>query len=133
MKALSSFALLALLAVGCASNSASTGDSGGAGSLLRGPSASHYRLMSDPRHVREIDWSRPPQALHVKGTLTSRGFEPSSSVEGSGRLCEGGTDWVNLRDGQFHAAGAGSPEGPYVFGCKGRSGGFAPATREIAQ
>lgn len=132
MKALSSLVLLAVLAAGCASNSATSGSLGGDDtSLLRGPSPTHYRLLSDPRHIREIDWSRPPQALHVKGQSTTRGFEPTGSVEGRGGLCEGGTDWVSLRDGQFHTASSGAPEGPYVLGCKGRTGGFAPASREI--
>lgn len=134
MKAFSSFALLAVLALGCASNSASPGSGiGGERSILRSTSATHYRLLSDPRHIREIDWSRPPQALHVKGQLISSGFEPAGSVEGRGGLCEGGTDWVSLRDGQFHAAASGSPQGPYVLGCKGRTGAFVPASREVVR
>jgi len=133
MKKLSLLLVIAGLAAGCASNSATSDSAGGGGSFLGSTSATHYRLLSDPRHIREIDWSRPPQALHIKGTVTSRGFEPEASVQGRGGLCEEGADWVSLRDGQFHTASSGNPEGPYILGCKGRTGGFAPATREIVQ
>lgn len=131
MKKVSLLLLVALVATGCASTSATSGSGGGDGVSLRGASPTHYRLLSDPRHVREIDWSRPPLGLHVKGTLASNGFHAAGAIEGRGGFCEGGTDFVTLADGQFHAASSGSPSGEYVLGCKGVTGGFAPASREI--
>ena len=132
MKKVSLLLLLVIIATGCASTSATSSSLGGGdGASLRGASPTHYRLLSDPRHVREIDWSRPPLGLHVKGTLTSAGFQAGGAVEGRGGFCEGGTDFVTLSNGQFHAASSGSPSGDYVLGCKGITGGFAPASREI--
>lgn len=134
MKKVSLLLLVAMFAFGCASSAtsgSSTGSSLGA-SLGDSRSATHYRLLSDPLPIREIDWSNPPNSLHIKGQITTRGFQPLSQVEGRGGLCAEGKDFVTLSDGEFHAAADGAtPTGYYIYGCKGMTGGFKPATREI--
>ncbi|MFN2441541.1 MAG: hypothetical protein ABR517_02540 [Thermoanaerobaculia bacterium] len=118
--------------VGCASSATTTTTAGVDTAALSPNSATHYRLLSDPKSIREIDWSRPPRDLHVKGVLTNQGFQPVGNVLGRGRLCTEGTDFVNLKDGSFHSTGEATPQSPYVSGCKGRTGGFMPSSREIS-
>jgi hypothetical protein len=133
MKKLSALLLVSLFVIGCASSATSDSSSGGSrfGTIGSG-SASHYRLLSDPRNVRDINWSNPPSALHIKGRMTTAGFQPVGQIEGRGSLCSEGRDFVTLSDGQFHAAADGAtPTGLYVYGCKSMTGGFKPATREI--
>src|SRR5688572_23129206 len=125
---LSLLALFSALLIGCATHAAPAPGSTSGSSAVRAAEATHYRLVSDPKSIRTIDWANPPRDLHVKGVLTARGFEPIGEVEGRGRLCEEGNDWVSLRDGSFHAADSGDrPESPFIRGCKGRTGGFMPA------
>ena len=127
--------LVALFVIGCASSATSSGSGSGSSigaSLGNTKSASHYRLLSDPKSIREMDWSDQPTAMHVKGRLIASGFEPLGGVEGRGGLCADGKDFVTLLDGAFHAAGDGAtPQGYYVYGCKTATGGFKPASREI--
>lgn len=118
--------------VGCASSATTTAGTTLDASTLKPSQATHYRLLSDPQSIREIDWSRPPMDLHVKGVVTGSGFQPIGNIAGRGRLCTEGTDFVNLEDGSFHTAGSPKPDAPYVTGCKGRTGGFMPSTREIS-
>lgn len=130
---LSQLAIVSALLIGCASQAVPAASSSSGSSSVRAAEATHYRLVSDPRSVRTIDWSDPPRDLHVKGVLTARGFEPIGQVEGRGRFCEEGSDWVSLRDGSFHAGDSGDqPQSPYVRGCKGRTGGFMPAGWEVS-
>jgi len=135
MKTMTGFLFATLLTVGCSSLSMSTATPAGSAAgvaELSGKSPSHYRLVSDPLSIREIDWGRQMNSLHVKGYLTNQGFIPVSKVEGSGRLCEGGTDWVSLADGEFHKGDSGeTPKGAHIMGCKGRSGGFMPASKDV--
>jgi hypothetical protein len=99
---------------------------------LKVSNSDSYRLMSDPLAIRGLDWSRTPLTLHVKGVTTNQGFLPLGKVEGSGRLCADGKDWLNLKDGIVHAAAENAtPTSPYLMGCKTKSGSFVPATREI--
>ncbi|MEO8217591.1 MAG: hypothetical protein ABI718_10965 [Acidobacteriota bacterium] len=134
MKKLSPLAVTFILifTAACASTSGMNSENKGSGMSARRTDATHYRLVSDPRTVREIVWSQPPLALHVKGTMTTAGFEPTGDVDGRGALCADGKDWVNLRDGSFHtSAESMTPGTPYLLGCKGRTGGFMPATKKV--
>ncbi|MCM2317614.1 MAG: hypothetical protein NDJ92_20880 [Thermoanaerobaculia bacterium] len=132
MKKMTGILFLALLAAGCSSTSMVPNESATGAAELSGKRPSYYRLVSDPLPIREIDWGRPLTDLHVKGHLTNKGFVPLTKVEGSGRLCESGNDWVSLADGAFHKGDSGeAPTGPYIKGCKGRSGGFMPASKEV--
>lgn len=132
MKKMTGIMFAALLAVGCSSTSMVPNESVTGAAELSGKRPTYYRLVSDPLPIREIDWGRPMNDLHVKGYLTNKGFVPVAKVEGSGRLCESGTDWVSLTDGEFHKGDAGeTPSGPHLKGCKGRTGGFMPATKEV--
>ncbi len=133
MKKMTGFLFATLLTVGCGSMSMTTPAASATGAAeLSGKRPSYYRLVSDPLTIREIDWGRPMTSLHVKGFLTNQGFVPVSKLEGSGRICEGGTDWVSLSDGEFHKGDSGeAPKGPHIMGCKGRSGGFMPASKDV--
>jgi hypothetical protein len=133
MKKLSALLLVSLFAIGCASSATSNGSGGRWGFGSTGSAnASHYRLLSDPGNVREMDWSNPPSGLHVKGRMTTAGFQPTGQVEGRGSLCAGGKDFVTLSDGKYHAAADGAtPTGHHVYGCRTRTGGFKPASREV--
>ncbi|HXI11373.1 MAG TPA: hypothetical protein VNM92_01840 [Thermoanaerobaculia bacterium] len=124
------------LAVACASNpsssmnmSTSRAVDSSSASLSRSR-ASHYILLSQPTAIREIDWSRRVYDLHVKGHVTNRGFMPSGTVEGKGRLCPEGTDWLRLSDMKIHSAQDGTPQAPYILGCRTASG-FVPASRDV--
>ena len=137
MKKLSALLLVVLFAVACSSTSGSMADAGspasGGSTSASKATPTHYRLLSDPRTVREINWSRPPLDLHIKGRMTTLGFEPVNQVQGSGRLCADGKDWISLTDGLYHAGTEGSsPQGPYVMGCKSKTGGFVPASKQIS-
>jgi len=119
-----------LLAVGCGSTSMTSYQNAAGSDDLAARSPTHYRLLSDPDTLREIDWGRPLTSLHVKGYFTGQGFVPVSKVEGTGGLCQGTDYWVNLADGTIHPSSE-SPEGPYVKGCYSSQKGFKPATREV--
>lgn len=129
-KRASIFLLAALFTVGCASTSMTSYENAAGSDELKGKTPTHYRLLSDPDSIREIDWGRPLTGLHVKGYLTSQGFVPVSKVEGVGGVCEGGDSWVNLKTGSIHSASE-SPSGPHVKGCVSSQGGFKPATKEV--
>lgn len=119
-----------VLTAACASTPGNIADAG-SGSMSRS-SATHYILVSDPSLIREMNWGNPPLRLHIKGHLTNAGFKAAGSVEGSGKLCADGQDWVSIADGKFHKADGGvTPSGAYIKGCKGATGGFMPAARDI--
>jgi hypothetical protein len=118
--------------VGCASSATTSTTAGMDAATLSPSSATHYRLLSDPKSIREINWSRPPQDFHVKGVLTNQGFQPVGNVAGRGSLCTDPNEFVSLKDGKSYGANEATPESPYVSGCKGRTGGFKPASREIS-
>ena len=94
----------------------------------------YYRTMTDPASLQSIDLSRPPRAFHVKGIASSDGkFEWGKKVEGKGKLCADGKDWLNLNDGKIHAAGDNAkPTGPYVVGCKAGNT-LTPSSLEVLQ
>lgn len=130
MKRAMVLAVAALFAIGCASTSMTSYDNAAGSDELRAQSPTHYRLLSDPDSIREIDWGRPLTPLHVKGYFTNQGFVPVSKVEGRGGLCESGDHWVNLADGSIHEM-IESPSAPHVKGCLTAQGGFKPATKEV--
>lgn len=133
MKKLSALLLVSLFVIGCASSATNSSSGGGSGfGSIGSGSSTHYRLLSDPRNVRDIDWSNPPSGLHVKGRMTTAGFQPLGQVEGRGSLCTDGKDFVTLSDGAYYAAAEGAtPKGYYLYGCKSMTGGFKPASREL--
>ena len=130
MKRATVLAIAALFAIGCASTSMTSYDNAAGSDELRAQTPTHYRLLSDPDSLREINWGRPLTALHVKGYVTNQGFVPVSKVEGRGGLCESADSWVNLKDGSIHSSSE-SPSGAHVTGCLSSQGGFKPATKEV--
>lgn len=88
-------------------------------------------LLSAPGAVREWNAIDPEYGLHVRGTMTNQGFVPVGGVQGRGKLCADGKDWVSLSDLKIHKASEGTtPVAPYILGCaSGYS--FTPASREI--
>jgi hypothetical protein len=93
----------------------------------------YYRLTNDPNALRAIDVIQPPRAFHVKGVATSNGIQWSSKVEGKGKLCSDGKDWLGLNDGVIHEANDGvQPSGPYVLGCKAGNA-FTPSSLDVQQ
>jgi len=125
---------LLLLSVACATSpmsSSSLGTSGSASTPKLG--ATDYVLLSSPTALQPYDASTSTGiwALHVKGTMTNRGFYPTGQVEGHGDLCADGKDWLSLADLKVHKASeGGSPAAPYLLGCATNSG-FKPASRDI--
>ncbi len=131
IKRLAPIALLAL-SVACSSiapmHSSSTDASGKTVSTL---DASSYILLDAPNQVRNVDWSTQIYPMHVYGTMTSKGFSPIGKVEGHGKLCSDGKDFLSLSDLTVHKASDGkTPQAPYLLGCATASG-FQPSTLDI--
>jgi hypothetical protein len=132
----SSVALLLLLAVACASNPVSTGGNGGASGSATLPNvknAPDYVLLSAPNQVREYDFGNAigVKGLHVRGVMTNRGFQPIGDVQGNGKFCEGGQDWLSLADMAVYKAGdSRARRAPYLVGCANGSS-FQPSSRTI--
>jgi hypothetical protein len=133
----SSVALALLLTVACASNPiGSSGGDGGATAASTLPSvrnAPDYVLLSAPNQVRSYDFgnSLGVRGLHVRGVMTNRGFMPIGEVQGNGKFCSGGTDWLSLSSFTIHKAEENkTPAAPYILGCAAGSG-FQPASRAI--
>lgn len=125
-----------LLTVACASgpmtsSSTNTPATGTATISQTAANAPDYVLLSEPSAVREWNAIEPEYALHVRGTMTNRGFIPVGGVQGRGKLCTDGQDWLSLNDLKIHKASEGvAPTAPYIKGCvNGRS--FTPASREV--
>ncbi|HSP15930.1 MAG TPA: hypothetical protein VLV78_14385 [Thermoanaerobaculia bacterium] len=130
-------ALVLLLAVGCASAPATSSNEGGAGSAAgftnNLKNAPDYILLSSPNQVRTYDFSSAlePRGLHVRGAMTNRGFMAAGDIQGSGKFCADGKDWLSLSDLKVHSAAEGkTPAAPYIVGCATTSG-FQPASRAI--
>ncbi|HYM62206.1 MAG TPA: hypothetical protein VEZ11_15090 [Thermoanaerobaculia bacterium] len=127
------FSLALLVAVGCASSPlhpTDTASTGGTG-LSHSTEADSYILLSSPTAVRDIDWMKPVRDFNVRGVMTNRGFTPVSKVEGNGKFCADGKDWLSLSDAKVHKAGDGkAPEAPFLYGCA-TNNGFEPASRDI--
>jgi hypothetical protein len=126
-------ALAVILSVACASTpmTSSTESAGGALKSTTLRDAPDYILLSSPTQVRAYDFSNGVRGLHVRGTLTSAGFVPAGEIQGSGKMCADGKDWLSLRDMTVHKGGdSASPAAPYIMGCA-TSSGFQPASRQI--
>lgn len=128
--------LALVLTVACASTPIASTE-GAAGSTLPGvtnnaKNAPDYILLSAPGQVRTYDFSNAigVRGLHIRGTMTNRGFMPAGEIQGNGKFCAEGTDWLSLRDLSAHKATDGAPVAPYVLGCTASSG-FQPASRTI--
>jgi len=90
-----------------------------------------YILLSSPNQVREVDYSQQVYGLHLRGTLTNKGFYPAGKIEGRGSFCADGKDWLSLTDLRvYKAADARTPDGAYILGCA-TNAGFQPASRDI--
>ena len=131
-------ALALVLAVGCASTATnSTTEAGGtptiAGLTTNPKNAPEYVLLSAPNQVRSYDFSNSigVRGLHVRGTMTNKGFYPAGEVQGSGKFCADGKDWLSLSELKVHTAAEGkAPAAPYILGCASSSG-FQPASRTV--
>jgi hypothetical protein len=129
--------LVLLLAVGCASapmnSSTENGGSSAPALSTNVKNAPDYILLSSPNQIRSYDFSNAigVRGLHVRGTLTNRGFYPAGEIQGSGKFCADGKDWLSLSDLRVHTAAEGkTPTAPYIVGCASSSG-FQPASRAI--
>jgi hypothetical protein len=111
-------------------NASSTDASGNHSAVTTNPNAEEqYILLNAPGQVRvaENDVIYP---LHIRGTMTNKGFIPAGNIQGHGKLCDG-KDWLSLADLSVHKAADGkTPAAPYVMGCVAANG-FQPASRDI--
>ena len=129
--------LVLLLAVGCASTATNSNETGGgktvAGITNNPKYAPDYILLSAPNQVRTYDFSNAVgvRGLHVRGTMTNRGFWPAGEIQGNGKFCTEGKDWFSLSDLKVHSASEGkTPTTPYIAGCATNSG-FQPSSRAV--
>ncbi len=128
-------ALALLLAVGCASSpitpaSGSGASAIGGGIATRAQDGPNYVLLSSPTAVREYQYTNVYD-FHVRGTMTNKGFMPAGEVQGRGKFCAEGKDWLSLSDLTIHVVSTGTPAAPYVLGCANANGTFTPASREV--
>jgi hypothetical protein len=137
MKKLATTALVLLLAAGCASTPMASNESGGAPSvsgITSNPrNAPDYVLLSAPNQVRTYDFSNAigVRGLHIRGTMTNKGFYPAGEIQGSGKFCADGKDWLSLSELKVHTASEGkAPVAPYILGCASGTT-FQPASRAI--
>ena len=131
-------ALAMAFTVACAStpmtsSSETAGTAGNAVITTSVRNAPDYVLLSAPNQVRSYDFANAVgvRALHVRGTMTNRGFIPAGDIQGAGKFCADGTDMLSLSDLTIYKAGEGkTPTGSYILGCAiGTS--FQPASRSI--
>jgi hypothetical protein len=130
-----SIAVLAVaLSLGCASTSMKQLETGsGTGSSAHTVSlpSTNYVLLSSPTLLYSLDDDESRRGhFYGLGTLTNNGFIPKGKVEGSGRFCADGKDWLSLADQKVHSAAEGAPVAPYLLGCI-QGSAFAPASRDI--
>lgn len=132
-------ALALLLTVACASTPM-TSSSSGAGET-RGVvtadvrNAPDYVLLSAPSQLREWDFglSVGVRGLHLRGTMTNRGFQAAGEIQGNGKFCADGQDWLSLSDLKIYTASSGKTKvAPYIEGCANGSS-FQPSSREIVR
>ena len=89
-----------------------------------------YILLSSPNQVRTVDYSQKVYGLHLRGTMTNKGFYPAGKIEGKGTFCSDSKDWLSLSELKVYSADAKTPSGAHVLGCSTASG-FQPASRDI--
>ena len=128
-------ALLALLfTVACASTPMTSSETGGgnlSASTTSLRNAPDYIVLSAPAQVRSWDYGNAVgvRGFHVRGTMTTRGFAPVGQIQGNGRFCADGREWLSLSDLRVYSADK-TPVAPYILGCASGSS-FQPASREI--
>jgi hypothetical protein len=129
--------LLLILSASCASTSlhSSSATNPAASSApparsARSARADYYILLSSPGQLREMGLGNI-SGLHVNGNMNGQGFSPVSQVEGNGKFCPDGKDWLDLTTLTVHTAADGHPPAaPYLRGCA-VSKGFEPASRDV--
>ena len=126
--------LILLLTVACATSpmtSSNDVSSPAPGVATKYNDAPLYILLSSPNQVRTVDFSSKVYGLHLRGTMTNKGFYPAGQIEGKGKFCADGKDWLSLSEMKvYSAADNKTPNGPYILGCSTNSG-FQPASREV--
>jgi hypothetical protein len=94
--------------------------------------ATYYRLLSDAGSIRSFDKVRKPYGFHVAAVQNGNDLQWVARVEGRGKLCTGGSDWLNLNDGRIHSGASDvKPNGPYIQGCAATNGTFTPSSTEV--
>lgn len=122
-----------LLTVACASApmTSSSPSSSTPTAVPSGMASAEYVLLSSPTSVRVWDATDPEIGFHVRGAMTTRGFAPAGGVQGRGKLCTDGQDWLSFSDLKIHKASDGvTPSGSYLLGCASGTK-FVPASREV--
>jgi hypothetical protein len=126
--------LILLLTVACATSPMTSSNdvaSPAPGVATKYNDAPLYILLSSPNQVRTVDYSSKVYGLHLRGTMTNKGFYPAGQIEGKGKFCADGKDWLSLSEMKVYtAADNKTPNGPYILGCSTGSG-FQPASREV--
>jgi hypothetical protein len=124
-----------ILTTACASSPMTSNDADAAG-VSAGVTANirnapDYIALSAPNQVRAWDFGDAlgVRGFHVRGTMTTRGFAPIGNIQGNGKFCSDGQDWLSLSDLRVYSADK-TPVAPYIRGCASGSG-FQPASREI--
>ncbi|MCU1349718.1 MAG: hypothetical protein JWO56_2748 [Acidobacteria bacterium] len=133
IKRLAPLAVL-VLSVACSSvpmNSSSNTGFASTGVATNKLDATSYILLDSPNQIRPVDWSSTVYPLHVYGTLTNKGFIPAGGIEGKGKLCADGKDFLSLVDLKVYKAADGkTPVAPYIAGCA-TTNGFQPSSRDV--
>ncbi|MHB0972233.1 MAG: hypothetical protein ACYC7A_18685 [Thermoanaerobaculia bacterium] len=124
--------LLSVFAFACASNmSDATAPLGGSAAATGRFSPTHYRLVSDPDMIIAIKLKDIPRAYHVKGQSVNGGqIAWAPTLDGHGKLCVDGKEWISLNDGEIHVATE-TPVAPYILGCRASNGLFQPASTQV--
>ena len=127
--------LALLMTTACASNSMTSNEASAGEASTRVTAsirnAPDYIALSAPNQVRAWDFGDAlgVRGFHVRGTMTTRGFAPVGNIQGNGRFCSDGREWLSLADLRVYGADK-TPVAPYILGCASGSS-FQPASREI--
>ena len=127
--------LALLLTAACSSTSMTSNDTTSgrvpAGITTNVRNAPDYIALSAPDQVRSWDFGNAigVRSFHVRGTMTNRGFVPAGELQGNGKFCTDGRDWLSLSNLRVHSSDK-TPVAPYILGCASGSG-FQPASRAI--
>ena len=126
--------LTLLMTTACASSPMTSNDGAGgasAGATANVRNAPDYIALSAPNQVRSWDFGDAlgVRGFHVRGTMTTRGFAPIGNIQGNGKFCSDGREWLSLTDLRVYTTDK-TPVAPYIRGCASGSS-FLPASREI--
>lgn len=136
MKRIAASLVLLVVAAACSSTPMTSSETGGAStagySLVKLSNAPHYINLNAPTQVGDWDFSNSlgVRGLHIRGTMSNRGFIPAGPIQGSGKFCADGKDWYSLSELKVYRAGDKTPTAPYISGCA-TDKGFQPASRDI--